>query len=442
MPPLLAVYRLASSLLFPFAVPFLQKGHSAGWGERCGAYSGEKRRLFMSGGDGKTAEKIKKLWIHSVSVGEVQAASPLAEIALASDQCDRVIISTVTETGAGSAGKLFGDRIVHIYAPWDSPGIVRKACDAVRPSVYVAVETEIWPNILSELKTLQIPAFLANGRISDRTWKRIEGSRIAREFLKETYSLFDRIFARTTEDAERMYNMGIDEELIHVAGDCKVDAVMTRRAAAADRVPLLREKLLLSGAEPCFVAGSTHSGEDEIVLEAFSRLRSGADALMGARLIIAPRHPERAAAVLELAKNHGSASLFSELDDTGQKDQKDAPDIVVVDVIGVLFELYGLALSVFIGGSIVPSGGQNILEPASWGVPILHGPHMDDFAEPTARLDEDSCSYEVRNASEMESLWRRAARGELPDAVEGGAAYFADNSGASLNIWNHIERYL
>ena len=442
MPPLLRVYRSASALLFPLALPFLQNRHSAGWGERCGVYSDDKRRLFTGGGDGETAENAKRLWIHSVSVGEVQAASPLAETALSSERCGRVIISTVTETGAGSVNNIFGDRIVHIYAPWDSPGIVRRACDAVRPSAYVAVETEIWPNILHELKTRRVPTFLANGRISDRTWKRVEGSRTVREFLKETYSLFDRIFARTTEDAERMYNMGIEEELIHVAGDCKVDAVMARRAAAADRVPRLREKLLLSGAEPCFVAGSTHSGEDEIVLEAFSRLRSGADAPEGARLIIAPRHPERAAAVLELAKNHGSASLFSELDGTGQKNQKDAPDIVVVDVIGVLFELYGLALSVFIGGSIVPSGGQNILEPASWGVPILHGPHMDDFAEPTARLDEDSCAYEVHSASEMESLWRRAARGELPDAVEGGAAYFADNSGASLSIWNHIERYL
>ena len=433
---LLALYRTGSSLLFPLVMPYLRKGHSVGWGERCGLYSDDKRALFAGAESGRSR---KNIWIHSVSVGEVQAASPLAELSLSSDGGHRVIVSTVTETGARTVERTFGKRVVHVYAPWDSPSIVRSACDALKPTVYIAVETEIWPNILSELNARKIPALLINGRVSDRTWKRVQSSSSARSFLRDTYNLFDRIFARTTEDAERMYDMGIAEELIHVAGDCKVDAVLNRKRSSVDAVEELRRKLSPDGSAPCFVAGSTHAGEDEVVLEAFAALRSGSGAVKSARLIIAPRHPERADAVRTLAERFGRVSFFSELDSLSDGDM---PDIVVVDVIGVLFELYGLALSVFIGGSLVPNGGQNILEPASWGIPVLHGPHMDDFAEPTARLDEDRCSYTVHSAGEIESLWRRAVKGNLPDAVAGGEAYFAENSGASVEIWSQAEKYL
>ena len=403
-----------------------------GWDERCGIYTDEKLKSLRGGNN-------NRLWIHAVSVGEVQAASPIVENSHRSGWGGAIVISTVTATGAASAKKSFGDRAAHIYAPWDAPDIVWRACEAVRPSAYLTVETEIWPNILAELKKRSVPTFLVNGRISDRTLARVNSSAIARILLRDTYSLFDRIFARTAEDAERMSGMGIKESIIHVTGDCKVDAVINRRALSAQNTEGLRKRLMFDPSAPCFVAGSTHAGEDEIILEAFSRLTSGDDALRGAKLVIVPRHPERSESVKVLADKSGRAVLLSELD-SGKL--QEPPDIVVTDIIGVLFDLYGLAVSAFIGGSLVPSGGQNILEPASWGIPILHGPHMDDFAEPTARLDEDSCSYEVHNASDIASLWRRAAGGDLPDAVEGGAAYFAENSGASLKIWSYIERYL
>jgi 3-deoxy-D-manno-octulosonic-acid transferase len=421
---LLSAYRLASSLAFPLVRGRLRRSRETGFDERLGKYSRDKT--------GRISGR-RPLWIHAVSVGEVQAAGPFVSMAAEAGWRGAIVLSTVTKTGAATAEALLSRYIAfHMYAPWDVPRVARDSCDALNPSIYVTVETEVWPNILMEMRGRGVSTVLLNARISDRTWRR---AGVFRAAAREAYELFDCILARGEEDARRLVSIGVDPENIHVTGDCKVDAIVQRRRTASEKIPGLRKKLRLDarGGASCLVAGSTHEGEDEVMIAAFSEFKRSVSE--GALLVLAPRHPERAGRVAEMAGGAGRVSMYSDLtpDQCG-----DPPEIVVVDVIGVLYEMYGAADIVFVGGSLVPRGGQNIIEPASWGVPVLHGPNMDDFAVPTAEFDRLGAAYGVRGAGEIAEMWRRAARGEMKSSAAAGADYLLSRSGAAKRSWERV----
>ncbi len=416
------------TLAWPFVRKRLERGHEVGLGERLGCYSAEKRAAL--GGN-------RNLWLHAVSVGEVQAASAFVDaMSIAPRGCD-VVLSTVTVTGARNASLLIGGDVfapsAHVYAPWDVPAIVRRACDAIRPAAYATIETEIWPNILLELRRRGVPRFLLNARVSDRTWKK---RGVGRSVLGEMYRLFDAIYARSDADAERLTTLGANAANVFVAGDFKIDAILKRRDEASSQAEALGALLTGGGERTIFVAGSTHEGEDEMLLDAFAEVE-GENILT-----IAPRHPERAPEVAALAADRGfDAILLSEL---RQSEASGYSNVVVVDEIGVLYGLYGVAASSFIGGSLVPRGGQNILEPASWGIPVLHGPYMDDFAEATAELDASQAAFEVRTAEDVAAHWRRAAEPvALAEPVDlARIAYFSRNVGAARRAWRDMGRFL
>jgi 3-deoxy-D-manno-octulosonic-acid transferase len=247
--------------------------------------------------------------------------------------------------------------------------------------------------------------------------------------------MYDLILARGDEDARRLRAIGVDMKKVLVNGDVKVDAITEQRAACSKMLPGIASRVSLGGG-PMFVAGSTHEGEDEALIRAFLGIKSSG--VRGAMLAIAPRHPGRSRAVLEMAGRGGRAALFSEL----SGGESPPPEIVIIDTIGPLYGFYGIAACAFIGGSLVPKGGQNILEPASWGVPVLHGPFMEDFAAPTAELDALGASYRVNGHEDIEALWRKAMLGELPDPSVHCAEYFSRKSGAAARAWAHLERYL
>ncbi|MDR1943442.1 MAG: 3-deoxy-D-manno-octulosonic acid transferase [Synergistaceae bacterium] len=421
----LSVYSAAAQIAFPFIRGRLRKSHPTGFAERCGVY------------DQSMLERIsgrKTFWLHAVSVGEVQAAAPVVAEVVGAGWDGAVVLSTVTETGAQNAGDLMGASLAaRVYAPWDIPSIVRRARGAIRPTLYASVETEVWPNLLAEMKKNSVPALLLNARISDRTFARAGA---LRRLLGEAYGMFDAILARGEEDARRLFSMGLTPGKVVVTGDTKIDAIVGRKKAVESELGGLRKKIFAGGGKTvCFVAGSTHEGEEETVLDAFSKIASGG-LPVGVKLVIAPRHPRRAEAVLSLARRRFAASLYSELND------ESGAQVVVVDVIGVLFGLYGLATAAFIGGSLVPKGGQNILEPAVWRVPVLHGPHMEDFADPCSKLDASKDAFRVDTAGEIETLWRKAAAGELTRRVESPEDYFAANSGAAARTREILEKYL
>ncbi|MEA4881974.1 MAG: glycosyltransferase N-terminal domain-containing protein [Synergistaceae bacterium] len=400
------LYSLVVSAAYMAAFPWLARRYADGLDERRGYYRGEKKKNFPD----------HPLWVHAVSVGEVQTATPLlSALAGVGHPPKDVLLSTTTPTGRKMAdrvaGGLYGE---HIYYPWDVPWIVERALNILRPRAFVVLETEVWPNMLFSLARRKIPAFMVNARFSDRTAANIH--RFS-SFWRDVYDQFTLLLVRSESDREVMLRLGIEEKKISVMGDCKVDALLLRRKGT----DLTRARELAGGKHPHFLAGSTHEGEDEIVLDAFRRVRLS---FPSARLIIVPRHPERAEKVRKLAAPFGRTALLSA--------EESEWDILVVDRIGVLFDLYGAADSAFIGGSLVDRGGQNIMEPAAFGIPLSHGPYMRDFTKSARELADRGAAFQVKNSEELADFWRRSLNpGVRQKAAAGAEAYFEAFGGAA-----------
>ena len=371
------------------------------------------------------------MWVHAVSVGEVQAAVPFIKAARDDGYHGSFVISTTTQTGKAMAERLGkGLYDIHVYYPWDKRFFVTRALDALNPLAFAAAETELWPNMLYECRARKIPAFLINGRISDRTWARVK-SGAARPLASGAYSLFESLFLRDAEDRERLLHIGVEEKKLFVTGDGKIDALLARRSEAA------RDKLAAGLGEPerpIFLAGSTHTGEDEKVLAAFDIVR---EELPTARLIVAPRHPERAPSVSALVPLHYKTASFSAL--TG------GWDVLIIDRIGVLFDLYGAARAAFVGGSFADKGGQNILEPLAWGTPTQYGPHMEDFAQASRAFLSIGAAAQVADERELARAWLAAANEDDASQAQRLKAcreYFDRSRGASARTWQAIKKYL
>jgi 3-deoxy-D-manno-octulosonic-acid transferase len=366
------------------------------------------------------------LWVHAVSVGEVQSALPLIEAARKQKKLP-CVLSTVTATGRGMAEKLAPlQGVGMIYSPWDTPRFVKRALDALEPRAYVAMETERWPTMLGELRAREIPAFLVNGRLSAKSAKKLRGQR---SFWRGVLCCFERLMVRFESDKEEFLSLGVPEEKIVVTGDCKIDAMLARKAEMDAGGNGRQWAWLRKGNAPLFVAGSTHTGEDAIALAAFAKVR---EAHPGARLVIAPRHPQRALHVVAEALPYGKVDLFTNLTSDW--------DVAVVDKIGVLFELYAVADGAFVGGSLVSKGGQNLMEPAMFGIQVTHGPDMSNFPD-AGRMDVLGAAHTVRSASQLAEAWLRAPKttAETRQACE---KYFASVGGAGLRSWDVVQKYI
>ena len=342
-----------------------------------------------------------------------------------------IIISTTTETGKKMAFRLGKDLFDHhIYYPWDKKEFVKRSVRNLHPWAFATAETELWPNMLWELKDASVPAFLVNGRVSDRTWKRLSGP-FGKKIGSSVYSLFTEIFLREKRDFERLASIGVAEDKLNLLGDTKTDALLSRKDIASSEK--WKEKLA-ADRYIIFIAGSTHPGEDEAVIRAFEILR---EKYRQTKLIVAPRHPERAEEVAALARQKFSAGLLSR-EDYGN-------DVIVVDRIGVLFELYGAAASAFVGGSFADKGGQNILEPVSWGIPVQYGPHMEDFAEASDEFIRLGIATQVPDAESLGGTWIRIMESSGYDEPESirrlSEQYFERSSGSSVKTWERIYKY-
>lgn len=400
------LYSLAVSAAYMAAFPYLSRRYKEGLEERRGYYGVEKKKKFPE----------HPLWVHAVSVGEVQTATPiLAALADRGHPREDVLLSTTTPTGREMAARLAGGYYgEHIYYPWDIPWIVTRALDTLLPKAFVVLETEVWPNMLFSLARRKIPAFLVNARFSDKTAANIH--RFS-SFWRDVYDQFTLLLVRSESDREVMLRLGIKEKKISVVGDCKVDALLLRRKGT----DLTWARELAGKKHPLFLAGSTHAGEDEIVLDAFQRARTS---FPSARLILVPRHPERVEEVRKLAAPFGRGALLS-------AEQKEW-DILIVDKIGILFDLYGAADSAFIGGSLVDRGGQNIMEPAAFGILLSHGPYMRDFTKSARELADRGAAFQVKNSEELADFWRQSLNpGVRQKAAAGAEAYFEVFGGAA-----------
>ncbi len=330
-----------------------------------------------------------RCWVHAVSVGESAAAVPLVEGIRRRWPELGIVVSTITPTGARIVGERLAGTAVHRYFPIDLPGPVGRALDTARPRFFVAIETELWPNFLRALARRRIPAMIANGRISDRSFRRY---RWVRGLMRRVLANVSVFAMQTDEDARRIIALGAPASRVVVTGNLKSDLLPE---AAGDDPEGWRTRLHLGAGARLWIAGSTHRGEEAIVLDAFLRARSRCPELA---LLLAPRHPERAGEVETLIRERGlRAARRSRLPTDGVSGA-----VIILDTVGELAALYALAEIVFVGGSLVPIGGHNVLEPAMRGKPVLVGPHMSNFREGAELLQRSGGGLVVKDAPELE----------------------------------------
>jgi 3-deoxy-D-manno-octulosonic-acid transferase len=396
LPAALTAYRLLSAAVTPFAPLFLAHRLSRGKEHRA--------RVCERRGEARFARPTGPLvWVHGASVGELVAALPLIELIAARGL--GVLVTSGTVTSGDIAEQRLPRGVIHQFVPLDVPHYVRRFLDHWRPDLALFVESDLWPNTIIEASARKVPIIVVNGRLSEnsfRRWRRMPA------LIVNLLGRFDLCLAGTSVDASRFAELGAPR--IVTTGNLKFDA----RGLPADRDQLTALQDAI-GNRPIIAAASTHAGEESAVIAAHLRLRGNFPGLL---TLIAPRHPERGASVCKLAAAAGlKATLRS------QGDRPDAAtEIYVADTMGELGLIYRLAPVVFIGGSLVRHGGQNPIEAAKLGTAILHGPHVWNFAEIYAALDDAHGAELVADAGRLTTAlaaWLNdpAARARSADAA-------------------------
>lgn len=346
---------------------------------------------------GLPERKDEPVWIQAVSVGEVRIALRLA--ARLRELGIPVALTSTTAAGLALAGKEGPADLRPAAFPLDLPCCVRRACAALRPRALVLVETELWPALFKAAKTLGVPVFIVNARLSDRAFGRtLRFKNLYGRALEDA-----RVAAQSEEHAARFRLLGAYPGRVQVLGNIKYDLVPPEHFAAARE---LLAMLLPEG--PLWVAGSVREGEEDLVLQAHCEVRK---TVPSARLILAPRHLDRASLCGDLARGRGLAP--ARRSQTPGRDW----DVLVLDSLGELWSAYDLGQAAFVGGSLVPLGGQNVIEPAFLGKPILYGPHTENFREETERLTASGGGFRVESPSELG--WRVAALLTDPELARG-----------------------
>lgn len=368
------------------------------------------------------------IWVHAVSVGEVQAAAALIRVLQRHYSGHALLVTTATTTGAQRVQSLFGDSVRHAYLPYDLPGAVRRFFQQVRPALAIIMETEIWPNLYRECAVRGVPIVLASARLSERSVRRYR--RFAAAFDSELKNLT--VAAQTQTDAQRFIAIGASPQRVYVTGNVKFDMEV------APEVGQDGEALRISSfaGRPVWVAGSTHAVEEDIVIEAHRRLlQSYGNAL----LILAPRHPHR----FDQVRGHLSARTLRFASRSRQGPVHDI-DILLADTLGELLLLYAAADVAFVGGSLVPIGGHNLLEPAALGKPVLTGPYNTNSQDIAKLMLASGAALQVNNAEELATTLlelflnpkRREAMGEK------GREIMVENRGAVENVMTVIEQVM
>lgn len=361
------------------------------------AWRGFRQRAYLQRWDERYASypetvPVAPLWLHAVSVGEVNAAAPLVNRLRALRPDLQLVVTTITPTGSERVRALWGDAVTHVYLPYDLPGAVGRFLDRFRPVLALIVETELWPNLLFGCRDRGIPAYILNARLSARS---LRGYRVLGPLIRRALGSVHRVAAQSEDDARRFLELGALPERLQVTGNLKFDmAAVDTRAFVADC------RAALGAARPVWIAASTHEDEESAVLEAHRMLReSHPDAL----LLWAPRHPERFRAALQGARDAGFA-VASRSEDAWPQPET---GVFVIDTLGELLRFYACAQVAFVGGSLQAIGGHNLLEPAATGTAILSGPHLFNFADIARRLREAGAMQIVVDAASLASALRK-----------------------------------
>lgn len=371
------------------------------------------------------------IWVHAVSVGETLAAAPLIENLLQRYPQHRMVVTTTTPTGSERVRVLFGDRVFHVYSPWDTPGAVQRFLRKTRPQLLLIMETELWPNMLHHAKRAGCRIVLANARLSQRS---AEGYARFAGLTRGMLAKLDIVACQARADGDRFLALGLEPTQLDITGSIKFDLELgdELRASAA-----VLHDAWDTASRQVIVAASTHAGEDEQILAAFKQLRQ---VQANCLLVIVPRHPERFDSVYKLCVAAGwKVQRRSGGAQPGPRD-----DIVLGDTMGELLLLLSGATVAVIGGSLVNHGGHNVLEAAAWGVPVVTGPYMFNFSEISDLLVGAGAMRRLSDPAELgsclvELLASPQRRREMGEA---GRRVVADNRGAKERLLALLDQQL
>ncbi|MDE1182966.1 lipid IV(A) 3-deoxy-D-manno-octulosonic acid transferase [Paraburkholderia sp.] len=427
-----AIYKALWWLIAPVAVVRLlirsrkERGYREHIGERFGYTRG---RLPEDQGP--------LIWVHAVSVGETRAAQPLIDALLHARPDARILLTHMTPSGRATGEQIFGDRVLRSYLPYDMPHAVRRFLRAWRPSLGLVMETEVWPTLIDECRRGEVPLVLTNARMSARSFKRAAKFGTA---TREVFGGFSRVLAQSPSDAERLTALGARN--VAVLGNLKFD--MSTPPALAARGHAWRAAI---GARPVWVAASTRENEEELVLQAFAALR---DAVPDALLILVPRHPQRfnevAALVdkanLRLERRSAWAPAASVALSSGQAAVPALStdvNVLLGDSMGEMGAYYAASDLAFIGGSLLPLGGQNLIEACAVGVPVLIGPHVFNFTQATADAVAAGAAVQVQDPADLGRALRelfadKARRTAMSGAASAFAARHRGATGRTVDV--------
>ncbi|NTZ06184.1 MULTISPECIES: lipid IV(A) 3-deoxy-D-manno-octulosonic acid transferase [Burkholderia cepacia complex] len=418
-----AIYRALWWLVAPAAVIRLyvrsrkERGYREHIGERFGHVAGRS-----------PDDRAPLIWVHAVSVGETRAAQPLIDALMRARPDARILLTHMTPSGRATGEQIFGDRVLRCYLPYDMPGAVRRFLRAWRPTLGLVMETEVWPTLIDECRRADVPLVLTNARMSARSFRRAAKFGAA---TRDVFGGFSRVLAQSPADAERLTSLGARN--VTVLGNLKFD--MTTPPELAARGHAWRDAI---GARPVWVAASTRENEEALVLQAFAEMRTP-----GALLVLVPRHPQRFAEVEGLVARSGLkcvrrsvwAADAAALAAGRPAAEPLADDVTVLlgDSMGELGAYYAAADIAFIGGSLLPLGGQNLIEACAVGVPVLIGPHVFNFTQATADAVAAGAAMQVEDpldlAHVLDALFADKARRIAMGAA--GAAFAARHRGAT-----------
>jgi 3-deoxy-D-manno-octulosonic-acid transferase len=414
------IYTLFLYLISPFIILRLYLK-----GRRLPAY---RQRISERFTWGKTTPVAVDVWLHAVSLGEVVAAIPLIDALIAKQW--RVLVTTMTPTGSQHVLKRFGQKVEHQYVPYDFPPVVRRFFKQYNPRLGIIMETELWPNLIYQANRISLPLLLVNARLSDHSFKSYEKVKF---MFKPVLNQFTTIFAQSEEDAKRFLALGASEKVVKIVGNIKFDLQL--QISANKDCQELKNKW---GKERAVViAASTHNDEERQLLSRLTKLKTTMPDVV---LLIAPRHPERFQDVYQLSLAQGFK--------TGRRSQPDSIDsnldVVILDSMGELLSFYQTSDYAFVGGSLVPIGGHNVLEPIAVNVPVFCGPYMNN----SKAICRDLCAAEAmvmaENVDELVAAIAMMHRNESKRKrqIENASKVLTANQGTVTRYMEHIEGIL
>jgi len=424
-----ALYSLLLYLIFPLVIfrLFWRGRSNPAYRQRIG----ERLGLVQCDSDNPI------IWIHAVSVGETIAAQPLIDALIQQYPDHRILVTTTTPTGSDRVKALFGDRVAHVYFPYDLPDVVARFIRRIKPKLLIVIETEIWPNLFAECKKENIPLVLINARLSERSTQKY---RKLQSLVRETLANISLIAVRSSIDAERFKQLGASDAQISVMGNIKFDFKVNDKQVEQGK----QWRKFWVKSDLVWVAASTHESEDKEILDIYQNLLKQFPNLL---LVLVPRHPERFDDVYRLCSGLQNIKVLRHSQvDAYENYSKSKANIILGDSMGIMQSWFATANVVFMGGSLVEVGGHNPIEAIAQSVPVVSGPHMFNFDDITEQLIEENLLYICESSSEIEykisCLLKQILSIEPTELGSNANKFMQQHKGVTARLLKRISTYI